>query len=232
MTLVAVHQPNYAPWLGFFAKVAAADAFVLLDDAQFSKNGYINRVQVLGGDGAARWLTVPVTVSLGDPICAVRPARGDWARAHRDTLRGAYAEAAAFREAWPEVERIYAGLPGGDLATVNGALIRALAGALGLESRFVAASELGAADLAGDDRLVALVRAVDPAGAYLSGRGGAKYQDPDKFAAAGLGFRYTGFEHPEYDQGGGDFVPGLSVLDAVFHLGWDGAAALVADGAA
>lgn len=229
MTLVAIHQPNYAPWLGFFAKVAAADVFVLLDDAQFSKNGYINRVRVLGPSGVPRWLTVPVNVSLGDPIRAVRPARADWARAHRDTLRGAYGKAAAFRTVWPEVERIYDGLPEGGLAEVNGALIRALAGTLGLESRFVAASDLGASDLAGDDRLVALVRAVDPEGTYLSGRGAAKYQDPDKFATAGLGFRYCRFEHPEYDQGGAPFVPGLSVLDAVFHLGWDGAAALVAE---
>src|SRR5690606_21435204 len=46
MTLVAIHQPNYAPWLGYFHKLAQADVFVFLDDAQFSKGSYTNRVQV------------------------------------------------------------------------------------------------------------------------------------------------------------------------------------------
>src|SRR3546814_3690829 len=82
--IVAIHQPNYLPWLGYFHKIARADVFVFLDDVQFSKNGYTNRVRILG-DGAARWLTIPAAVHLGDPIGAVRPARPDWCRSEEHT---------------------------------------------------------------------------------------------------------------------------------------------------
>ena len=44
--LVAIHQPNYLPWLGWFAKAARADVLVLLDDVQFEKGGWTNRVEV------------------------------------------------------------------------------------------------------------------------------------------------------------------------------------------
>ena len=225
--IVAIHQPNYLPWLGYFRKIAIADIFVFLDDAQYTKNSYINRVQI-AGPGGARWLTVPVSYAFGDPINRVRFARADWRRAHLDTLRGAYARAAAFREVWPVVAELYAALPESDLARANAAAIVGIAGALGLRCDFRFASALGVEGRA-DERLAALVRAVVPDGTYLSGSGGAKYQAAETFAAAGVSLRYAEFQHPRYDQGGGPFVAGLSVLDAAFRLGWSGAAALIAD---
>ena len=59
--VVAIHQPNFLPWLGFFAKLARADVFVLLDDAQFQKKRGTgsNRVKLLVA-GRAAWVTVPI----------------------------------------------------------------------------------------------------------------------------------------------------------------------------
>ncbi len=225
--IVAIHQPNYLPWLGYFHKIAVADVLVFLDDVQFPKNSYTNRVRILA-DGKARWLTVPVTVHLGEPINRVRPATGDWATRHRDTVFGCYRRARAFREVWPRIEEMLVGAPEADLAAINRYLVEALAAELGLACRFLASSELGIEDQTGDQRLVALVAAVDPSGSYLSGRGGAKYQDEGRFAEAGLGFRYAEFADRSYDQGGEGFVAGLSALDAVMHLGWAGAAELIA----
>ena len=228
MTLVAIQQPNYLPWLGYFHKIALANVFVFLDDVQFSKNGYINRVRILS-NGTARWLTVPVSVHLGDPINGVRPARDGWTAAHLDTLKTVYGDAAAFRQIWPRLKEIYGNLPPGDLAASNRALIERIASELGLRCRFLASSEIDTGAMSGDDRLVRIVAAVVANGTYLSGKGGASYQDPAKFGAAGLGFRYTDFHHPVYDQGPGNhvFVPGLSAVDAVFRLGWSGAAELL-----
>ena len=226
--IVAIHQPNYLPWLGYFHKIAQADVFVFLDDVQFSKNGYINRVRILA-NGTARWLTVPVSVHLGDAINAVYAARADWRVAHLDTLKTFYGGAAAFAAVWPRLREIYAGLPADQLAASNRVLIERVAGELGLRCRFLASSEIDSGAMSGDDRLVRIVAAVAANGTYLSGKGGASYQDPDKFGAAGLGFRYTDFHHPVYDQGPGNhaFVPGLSAVDPVFRLGWSGAAELL-----
>lgn len=228
--VVAIHQPNYLPWLGYFAKIARADTFIFLDDVQFSKGSYINRVQVLGG-GEARWLTVPVAVRLGDPINKVRPRDAQWITSHCAFFRNEYRRAAHFRQVWPELEDILLKAPGGeDLAAINQFLIEALSGRLGLSCVFTRSSGFAVAG-SSDDRLVELTAAAVPGGTYLSGKGGAKYQDPAKFASAGLGFAYQNFVHPEYGQGplvAGPFVAGLSVVDAIMHLGWEDTAALLA----
>ena len=228
MTLVAIHQPNYVPWLGYFRKIAETDVFVLLDDVQFPKGSYTNRVQILA-NGAPRWLSIPTAARLGEAINQTRPARDDWVPAHLDAMRTFYGSATSFADAWPRVRDIYQSIPRGSLADINRHLILAVADTLALGTQFLQSSQIQVApDLRSDDRLVALVAAIDPRGSYVSGKGGAKYQDPAKFAAAGLGFRYTDFRHPQYAQGAAPFVAGLSVLDAVFWLGWQPTAQLIA----
>ncbi len=224
MLKVAIHQPNYLPWLGYFHKIARADVFVFLDDVQYSKGGYINRVQILSPKGP-RWLTVPVSAHLGDPINGVALSKARWAASHLDTLRGMYSAAPCFNGVWPDVCRLLESVPASNLAAVNMHLVQALAGLLGLNCEFRRSSGMELSSDS-DDRLVEIVSLAAPGGAYLSGKGGARYQDPAKFKAAGLGFAYLGFEHPVYGQGVEPFQAGLSVLDAVFCLGWDGAAAL------
>jgi hypothetical protein len=223
---VAIHQPNYMPWLGYFHKMAQADTFVLLDDVQFSKNSVINRVRVLK-NGAARWLTVPIRAHLGQPINAVKPATSDWATRHRDTLRQFYREARYFRSVWPDIEAMYSDPPEGELAAINRYLIEGLAARLAIDTQLILASDIATGDAEGTQRLIAIVNAVAPGGTYLSGKGAAKYQDESAFANAGITLQYANFVHPRYDQGDAGFVEGLSVLDAVFHVGWGGAAAMV-----
>src|SRR5258708_12748915 len=57
--LVAIHQPTFMPWLGYFDRMARADLFVLLDHVQFERRNYQNRALIRLED-EARWLTVPV----------------------------------------------------------------------------------------------------------------------------------------------------------------------------
>lgn len=226
MTTVAIHQPNYAPWLGYFQKIAQSDIFVFLDDVQFSKGSYINRVQILSSS-VSRWITQPVSVSLGVPICSVEIVQENWTSSHLEILKTAYGKAEAFSDVWPEIEEIYNDLNGNNLASVNLTLTVRLAENLGIAIRAVRSSEIEIGELSGDDRLIAIVKEIAPYGTYLSGRGGKKYQDPKKFSAADINLTFTDFEHPQYPQGRDAFIPGLSVLDAVFHLGWRGTSELL-----
>jgi hypothetical protein len=218
--IVAIHQPNYAPWLGYFAKIARADIFIFLDDAQYTKNSYINRVQI-DGSGSPRWLTLPVRYRFGDPVNRVLPAGHDWAHSHLDTLRTYYRRAPEFATVWPLLEEAYRMLPASNLAAVNQSLIEALASRIGVSSRFHRASDLDPEKTSrADDRIIALVRGFGGGASYLSGRGGAAYQDPRKFRDAGIELRYLSFSPPRYGQGHDGFVEGLSIIDALFNLGW------------
>lgn len=226
--IVAVHQPNYLPWLGYFHKIAHADVFVFLETVQFSKGSYSNRVQILR-EGKAAWLTQPVRQGLGQPIEAVAFAEPAWPRRHLDALHGAYRGAPAFSAVFPTLEALLLGAPLDSLAAANRHIVEGLAARLGLSPLFARDGALDVAARDADEHLVALVNAIAPGAVYLSGKGASSYQDEAKFEHAGIELRYAAFEARPYTQvGGGAFVSGLSIVDALFSLGFEGARALIA----
>ena len=83
--IVAIHQPNYIPWSGYFYKILKSDVFIFLDDAQYTKNSFINRNRIKTPTGEA-WLTVPVKASLTDKINEVVYADAQWKKKHIKSL--------------------------------------------------------------------------------------------------------------------------------------------------
>ena len=67
MTTVAILQPGFLPWLGFFDQMRRADHFVYYDDVQFDKHGWRNRNRIKTANGVA-W----VTVQIGRASCRER----------------------------------------------------------------------------------------------------------------------------------------------------------------
>jgi hypothetical protein len=219
--IVAAHQPNFAPWLGFFDKANAADVLVLLDTVQFIKRGYQNRTRLKGSNGEAQWLTVPV-ISKGRYDQATLDVEIDesarWRSVHLRTLQSALAKA-PHRDALMElVEPIYAREDVHRLVDLNVAVLREVAARLGLSTRLVLASEL---DLTGSstELMIGLTKAVG-GDVYLSGPTGRRYLEPEQFTDAQLELRYHEFSPFEYPQLHGAFVPGLSCFDYIANCGF------------
>lgn len=220
--IIAIHQPNYFPGLGFFSKIAQCDLFILLDDVAFSKNSYINRVQVLCS-GKPKWLTLPVHASLGAPIAETVPADVVWREKHARTLENYYRNAACFDEVFPDIINwLEQTQEFGDIARINTFLVKVIATKLGLNPEWRRSSQAQATDMTGTDRLVFLIqKQATTEATYLSGAGGVKYQDPVVFARAGIELRFSAKPVEQYPQIGSDaFVEGLSVLDSLFNIGW------------
>ncbi|NMM45601.1 WbqC family protein [Rhodospirillaceae bacterium KN72] len=227
--IVGIHQPNYFPWLGYFRKIARSDHFVFLDDTAFSKGSVTNRVKILDG-GKESWLTVPAKPSLGTAICDVTTGDEDWPVKHLSRLRNAYRKRPFFKSVWPELEVLFSTLPSANLSAANRAIIEFLCRRLELNTVLHSSASMGVStDLPADDRLIAIIREIPGGEVYLSGRGGKKYQDEGKFASAGIHLQYNDYQPQPYDQGAGidGFIPGLSVADALFNVGWQGTATLV-----
>jgi hypothetical protein len=224
-TVVAIHQPNFFPWLGYFDKLARAHVFVVLDDAQFQKSGgtWSNRARLLVGEGPA-WITMPVRRDYHG-VRAINEmlidARQPWRDKLLNTIKANYARAAHFHDVFPFVKQLIDN-QSESLADYNVSAVISIRGALGLRDRpFVRSSSLGVTTRA-TDRLIDLVKAVGGT-SYLAGGGAAGYQLNERFAAAGVHLQFQNFEHPSYPQRRGiPFVPGLSCLDAMFHCGLSG----------
>jgi len=218
MSLVAIHQPNFLPWPGFFHKWMLADAMVLLDTVQYEKNEWQNRNRIKTAQGA-RWITVPVHYRFPQTIREVGVAGGPWVRKLCATVEQAYAKAPYLARYWPRLRQTLV-TPHVWLAELNVALIRHLGAWLGCAAPLYLASDLGVTETDPTRRLMALTRAVGGE-AYLSGREGRNYLRREVFDDAGLGLCFQQVEAPVYPQLHGAFVSHLSALDLLLNTGDD-----------
>lgn len=223
--VVAIHQPNFFPWLGFFDKMARSDVFIFLDDVQFSKTGgtWSNRVKMLLA-GEPRWVTAPINRAFHGVTAINQIEWADeqpWRVKLLKTLLTNYAKAPHYRETMAWLEPLIL-LQESNLARYNMAVIRAIADRIGLRhDHCVTSSSLGGRGQASE----LLIDLTHKAGGdcYLCGGGASGYQDDEAFGAAGVELRYQSFTHPIYTQHGGrEFIPGLSIMDSLMNLGYEG----------
>ena len=217
MTVVAIHQPQYLPWLGYFDKLVRCDVFCLLDTVQYKKNEFRNRNRIKTAQGL-QWLTVPVTYRFPQRIHEVGVNQTvDWQRKHLQALKTNYSKAPFFDTYYESFEEFYQ-KSYEMLVDVNVACIELLMELSGLEQKLVLASSL---KVDTDDPSVRLIKICQALGgdAYLSGRDGAKYMDVDMFSGHQINVFFQDFKHPQYPQCYGPFEANLSVVDLLFNCG-------------
>lgn len=214
---VAIHQPNFLPWLGFFYKASQADVLVFLDDVQFIKRGYIHRNYIKGPNGK-QFLGVPViTKGRYDQTINQTEINYDsrWQSKAIQTLKHLYSKSPGYSKRLPIIESILTKhYP--YLADLNIDLLNAAFGMMNIETKTIRSSELENITGKSTDRLVSICKSVS-AREYLSGAGGKKYQDELAYESAGIQLSYSDFEHPVYTQLHGDFLPQLSIIDYLFN---------------
>jgi len=231
--IVAIHQPNFFPWLGYFDKIARCDLFVFLDDVQYTKTGgsWSNRVRLLVAR-QPRWVGAAIVRNYHG-VRAIREMefRADipWREKMLKTIDANYAKCIHFEEAMEVLEPLIMNSEP-NMAEYNCHAVRRLAEALDISTPMVRSSAIGYGDSVGTARLIDIVRATGGQ-AYLCGGGASGYQEDALFDQAGIALIYQNFRHPEYLQRGSTgFVKGLSVMDAMFNMGLAGTRRLLQGG--
>ena len=218
---VAIHQPNYLPYLGFFHKIYLSDIFVILDTVQFIKSGplaWMNRNKIRTARGWI-WLSVPVLTKGKFPVTikeALVDNTQDWRRKHLHSIyynynKGRYFDTYAkffeglFKKEW---ER---------LSSLNEEIIEYLLKQLDISVKIVKASELGA-EGGGTDLLVNICKQIGADG-YIYGKHGEDYMELEKFKQNGIKLIPQDFKHPRYNQLYEPFIEDMSVIDLLFNEG-------------
>jgi hypothetical protein len=223
--VVAIHQPNFFPWLGYFNKIARCAAFVFLDEVAYPKSGksmgsFLNRVKILQG-GIPRWISCPVVREHGvQRIRDIRILAGEpWKSNLMKNLTFNYKKAPHYQETFDCIGKLLEGEED-NLSRFNRASIGELCRRLRMETTFLLQSELDT-ELQATDLLIEIVRRAGGK-SYLAGGGAGGYQQDEKFHQAGIGLIAQDFRHPVYDQHVQDvFHPGLSIIDALMFCGFE-----------
>jgi hypothetical protein len=225
--IVAISQPQYFPYLGFFSKVAQCDVHVHLDDVEFLERGFQHR-NVIKMQTGKQWLTVPVVQNRGQLICDVAIDNTQrWQRKHWAALESNYRPAPFFKELAPSLKALLLDRSYDKLAALDVALLDWACGLLELRAKHRLSSELKPEGTS-TARLVSICKAVG-ATTYLSGPGGRAYMDLSLFEAANIRVVFQEYAPVEYTQlfPAHGFLSHLAVVDALFNVGPQGTPALL-----
>lgn len=221
MTTVAIMQPTYLPWTGYFALMDRVDVFVFLDCVQFDRASWQQRNRIKGANGA-QMLTAPVfKKGLRDQLISearINPAAG-FPESHIRALENSYARA-PFRDAYllGLTEILRRGHE--KLIDLTMELIDWLAKQLGITTPCVLGNSLGAEG--SKATLIADICVKLGADRYVSPPGAQDYIDQSNaFGTAGIEVILHDYEPPAYTQLNGPFVSHLSVIDLMFNVGMD-----------
>ena len=234
---VAIHQPNYYPWIAYFYKIYTADIFIFHDNVEHSKRYPTRRTRIRANNNIDKplWLTVPLEKHHDNTfIKNLLVSRGqNWQELHLNKLHAIYQNAPFFSAYFPIIENAIsaASQKHHSLADLNISLIYTIKEILGLSCRFHRSGELPINGLKGGAYNAALTRHVGGI-KYLSGMGGKNYMSIDDFAEEGIEMEFTGFgdwliKSPYPQAQGTEYLPGLSVLDGIFNLGAEGVVGLL-----
>jgi WbqC-like protein len=221
--IVAIHQPNFLPWLGYFNKLLRSDVFVLFDDVQFPRaKTVVNRVLIKTPQGP-NWITVPVP-HKGD-LASIREVRiapdHSWKRRLLRTVELSYSRAPYTKNYLPGLKEIIDSATE-ELWRLNSALIAWCTQQLGGETQLVYSSSLCKDQLAmrGSDKIHYLLK-VTGATVYISGEtaGSHRYTEEEWFRQHGIQLEWQQFRHPRYPQLHGEFAEYLSIIDLLFNCG-------------
>jgi len=217
---LAISQPAYLPWLGYFDLIDQVDTFVLLDTVQFEKQSWQQRNRIKTPTGL-QWLTVPVLFRghFGQRILEVEIRDPEFWRKHQRAIELNYRRALFFEDYFSEVSKIVQRRSASRLMDLNQELISWFCRVLGLSTRILRASELECEG----KRSQLLVRLCQALGAdyYLSPLGSAAYllDEAGLFTEAGIEVGFQHYEHPQYRQLFPPFQSHASALDLLFNEG-------------
>ena len=217
MKTVVISQPMYFPWVGMLEQMRLADVFVHLDDAQFSKGGFFNRVQLKTAAGTP-WFTVPLAENKrGQLLNEMRMAEHDWRRKQLATLKQTYAAAPHVEEMLGLVESVFKN-EHESLAALSAASVEMLAEFFEIIPKEIHWSSAMGVEGTGSARVLAVCEALG-AERYVTGHGAREYLNHESFEAAGIRVEYLDYQKREYPQLHGAFTPFVSALDLAANCG-------------
>jgi hypothetical protein len=213
---LAVMQPYFLPYIGYYQLIAAVDTFVIYDNIKYTKKGWINRNRMLV-DGAVKTFTLPLKGAADSLQIVQREISPDFQPQKLiNQFKAAYRRAPSFSHTMPLLERAI----GNRLTNLFDFLrdsILATTGHLGLDTRIITSSTVDIDhDLKGQNKVIALCRALG-ADTYINTIGGVELYSREDFRTCGVDLKFIRSEPFEYPQGGNAFVPCLSIVDILMH---------------
>lgn len=214
-----MHQPNYLPWIGLFSKIVQANCLIIYDNAQYEKNGVVNRNKIRTSTGWT-YLSIPInkTYYLSKILDIPLPKDRKWEKDHWRLIYQNYVKTPFFGEH----QDFFEGLYSQDLEylwQLNEKILIYLLECFDINVQLLRTSELNVdTSLKHTDLMLAYLKSAG-ADVYISGPSGKNYLEMEKFHQNGIELKFSTFQHPVYRQRYLGFEPNMAAIDLLFNLG-------------
>ncbi len=215
MSSVAIMQPYFLPYLGYYQLIRAADRFVIFDDVNFIKRGYVNRNNLLL-DGKPYMFTLPVKNASQNRLISEHEVfeLDKFKVSFLSVIKAAYHSApnyAAVRDLLADILD-----PGeSSLTRLLERTLKKTCEFLGIQTPMSRSSELADDRTSkGEKRIIQITKAVG-ADQYINPIGGLELYHDAVFRENGIDLFFIKMGPNRYEQGTETFVPNLSILDVM-----------------
>ena len=222
--VVAIHQPNFLPWLGYFHKMNNCDVFVFHDDVELNWNGHTRRIQIRSNPTTNEmdWINLPVPgvdkhtyineITLPDDEKAFENIL--------DKIKGCYGGTPHFKQVFPTIRRCI-NQKEKNLALYNQKAVVILSKLLDIKPKIVISSELGT-EGRGQDKVINILKALGNNN-YLSGMGAVSYQLNEVFEKNKIDLNYldSAQDLGKLNKKEPHLLLNASILDCLFYKGID-----------
>lgn len=212
---LAIMQPYFFPYIGYWQLIHAVDRFVIYDDVKYIKGGWINRNRLLI-NGEPTYITVPLYQSSSyKRICDISLQSSPvWRDKLVKMVETTYRKAPCFAEVFSVVESVIRH----DADNLSDYLVhqlQTLSACMGIDTEFVVTSRCYKNnDLSGQERILDICKR-EGANTYINPQGGQALYERDAFTQNGLDLKFLIPSAIEYKQFGFLHVPWLSIIDVM-----------------
>ena len=216
---LAIMQPYFFSYIGYWQLIHAVDRFVIYDDVNYIKGGWINRNRILM-NGEPTYITVPLQQSSSyKRICDIAVQYSPvWRDKLVRSVENTYRKAPFFAEVYPVIEKLIR-YEADNLSDYLAHQLQTLAAFLSIKAEFVATSRCYEnARLSGQTRILDICKR-EGGNTYINPQGGQTLYDIEAFRSVGIDLCFIAMRPLPYKQRTAGFIPYLSIIDALMEIG-------------
>lgn len=217
---LAVMQPYFFPYIGYFQLIQAVDTFIVYDNIQYTKEGWINRNRYLQ-NGKDVLFTIPLKNAPNCSSIIDREISNNFKK-HKmlNQLKAAYQPAPFFEQTYPLIEEII-NTKEDNLFRYLYFSLKRMCDYLSIKSRIIISSSIQIDhNLRNKNKVIALCKQTQ-ATTYINPVGGQSLYSPAEFNSEGITLKFLKTKLFEYKQYNNTFVSSLSIIDVLMFNSLD-----------
>jgi hypothetical protein len=211
---LAIMQPYFFPYIGYFQLIHAVDKFVVYDNIKYTKKGWINRNRILR-NGEDFTFSLPIKAASDSLDICDRTLSTEFDRNKLvNQIQGAYRRAPFFSNAFPVIEQAIR-FQDSNLYSYIFNSITKICDYLGIKTEFIVSSKMKIDHgLKAETKVLALCEEAG-ASVYINAVGGVDLYSRETFNARDIDLKFIKSKPLEYPQFGAEFLPWLSIIDVI-----------------